>query len=223
MIGTNANTIAAGDHLHDGRYYTETEIQNFFSAATSISGYNKGNWDAAYNDKINSASFGTTTGVVTLTQQDGGTVTVDLDGRYAEAITAVQTGATDGIDVVKTGNSYTIAHHDTSSQSSVDNSNGTVIQDITLDTYGHITSLGSLNLDTRYYTETELNNGQLDNRYYTETELNAGQLDNRYYTETEINNWISGAGQINSNTYVPILYGAAPTSSITGAFIIDID
>jgi hypothetical protein len=37
----------------------------------------------AYNDKINSASFGTGTGVLTLTQQDAGTVTTSLDGRYS--------------------------------------------------------------------------------------------------------------------------------------------
>jgi len=43
-----------------------------------------------------------------------------------------------------------IAHSNTSSQSSVDNSNGTVIQDITLDTYGHITGLNSVDLDLRY-------------------------------------------------------------------------
>ena len=49
----------------------------------------------------------------------------------------------------------TFTHNDTSSQSSVNNSSGTVIQDITLDTYGHITSLGSTNLDSRYYTESE--------------------------------------------------------------------
>jgi hypothetical protein len=49
----------------------------------------------------------------------------------------------------------TISHADTSSQVSVDNSNGTVIQDITLDTYGHITAIGSVDLDGRYYTESE--------------------------------------------------------------------
>ena len=47
------------------------------------------------------------------------------------------------------------SHTDTSSQASVNNSNGTVIQDITLDTYGHITGIASTNLDGRYYTETE--------------------------------------------------------------------
>ena len=37
----------------------------------------------------------------------------------------------------------TISHSDTSSQSSVNNSNNTVIQDISLDGYGHVTSIGS--------------------------------------------------------------------------------
>ena len=41
------------------------------------------------------------------------------------------------------------------------------------------------NLDSRYYTESELDAGQLNSLYYTETELNTGQLDTRYYTETE--------------------------------------
>ena len=52
----------------------------------------------------------------------------------------------------------TFSHTDTSSQASVDNSNGTVIQDVTLDTYGHVTALGSVDLDWRYYTETEIGN-----------------------------------------------------------------
>ena len=49
----------------------------------------------------------------------------------------------------------TFSHTDTSSQASINNSNGTVIQDVTIDTYGHITALGSVNLDSRYFTETE--------------------------------------------------------------------
>ena len=40
----------------------------------------------------------------------------------------------------------TISHADTSSQVSVDNSGGTVIQDISLDEFGHITSLQSVGL-----------------------------------------------------------------------------
>lgn len=49
----------------------------------------------------------------------------------------------------------TISHADTSSQASINNSSGTVIQDVTLDGYGHVTGLASVNLDGRYYTESE--------------------------------------------------------------------
>jgi hypothetical protein len=45
----------------------------------------------------------------------------------------------------------TVCHEDTSSQSSCNCSNGIVIQDVTLDTYGHVTGLGACNLDNRYY------------------------------------------------------------------------
>ena len=48
-----------------------------------------------------------------------------------------------------------ISHDDTSTQASSNNSNGTVIQDVTLDGYGHVTGLGTYNLDGRYYTESE--------------------------------------------------------------------
>lgn len=54
-----------------------------------------------------------------------------------------------------TNKTITLSHADTSSQASVDNSNGNVIQDVTLDGFGHITGLTSVNLDDRYFTETE--------------------------------------------------------------------
>ena len=65
--------------------------------------------------------------------------------------TSFSIGGLAGAITVNTGtNSLTIGHHDTSSASSVNNGNGTVIQDVTLDTYGHVTALGSVNLDNRY-------------------------------------------------------------------------
>jgi len=39
-------------------------------------------WNTAYYDKINSGTFGTGDGIITLTQQDAGTVNIDIDGRY---------------------------------------------------------------------------------------------------------------------------------------------
>ena len=118
-----------------------------------------------------------------------------------------------GTDLSKSTSSgvTTFAHNVTGANQTVNNSNGTVLQDITITAQGHVTSAGSTDLDNRYYTkttldgghfdgryytETELNAGQLNNQYYTETELDAGQLDNRYYTETELN-----AGQLDNRYY----------------------
>ena len=47
----DAQKIAGSDHIHDGRYYTETEIGTFFAndvANGGLTGYNKANWDTAY-------------------------------------------------------------------------------------------------------------------------------------------------------------------------------
>ena len=64
----------------------------------------------------------------------------------------------------------TISHADTSSVADFSLTNGNVVTGLTFDTYGHVQTSASTDLDGRYYTETELDAGQLDNRYYTETE-----------------------------------------------------
>jgi hypothetical protein len=191
LIGTATGEIAAGDHLHDDRYYTETEAQAFFSGDTAITGYNKTNWDAAYDDKINSVDFNTADGVLTLTQQDSGTLTVDLDGRYLEGLTAAQTDSTTGIVVANTGQDFTVAHADTSSVSDVTNTNGSVIQSMTFDTFGHLQTHATVDLD------------------------------DRYYTETEFNTWLNGQTAIDEHFFTEILYGEGPTAVNAGTIIID--
>ncbi|MBU0763524.1 MAG: hypothetical protein KJ607_01675 [Bacteroidetes bacterium] len=63
-----------------------------------------------------------------------------------------------GIDINFTGDDIlTFTHADQSSQASVNNSNGFVIQDVSLDWSGHVTGLTSVDLDGRYYTESEVN------------------------------------------------------------------
>lgn len=71
------------------------------------------------NDYVTAAAFNTTTGVVTLTVQNQTAVTVNLDGRYLTA------------------------HPSITAASSVNNSGNTYIQDVTLDSNGHVTGLAS--------------------------------------------------------------------------------
>lgn len=171
-----------GDHALEGYLtsFSETDptVPSHVKAITTT---NITNWNAAYNDKINGASFNTSTGVLTLTQQDLGTVTVDLDGKYLDITAkAADSNLLDGLDstyflnynnltnaptvndntiTVAAGGgiagggaftvnqsfneTITVSHADTSSQASVNNSGTTFIQDVTLDTYGHVTGLAS--------------------------------------------------------------------------------
>jgi predicted heme/steroid binding protein len=72
-------------------------------------------------------------------------------------VTSITAGAgLDGGTITTTG---TISHGDTSSQASVDNTGGFVIQDVTLDTFGHVTGLASIDLDGRYVPLTRTLNG----------------------------------------------------------------
>jgi hypothetical protein len=73
-----------------------------YAIATTAS---QATWDAAYNDKINSAAVtGTTTKVLTLNQQDGGTITASWTDDNTDAVTSVfgRTGA-----VVSANGDYT--------------------------------------------------------------------------------------------------------------------
>jgi hypothetical protein len=62
----NSIAVTNDSHTHDTRYYTETEIGNFFSGSTAITGYSKTNWDTAYTWG-NHASAGYLTGNQTIT------------------------------------------------------------------------------------------------------------------------------------------------------------
>jgi len=74
----------------------------------------------------------------TIPTVNNGTLTVQGTGALGGSgtFTANQSGNT----------TISISHDDTSSQASVDNSGLTVIQDVTLDTYGHTTGLASVDL-----------------------------------------------------------------------------
>jgi len=81
----------------------------------------------------------------------GGTITINGSGSGLNGTGNFTTNQSGNITI-------DISHADTSSQLSVDNSNGNVIQDISVDGYGHIDTIDSIDLDTRYFTEIELTN-----------------------------------------------------------------
>ena len=96
---------------------------------------------------------GSVTADRTITLPDAtGTValTSDLPSVNNGTLTVQGTGALGGTGTFtanQSGNTtISITHDDTSSQASVDNSGLTVIQDVTLDTYGHTTGLASVDL-----------------------------------------------------------------------------
>ena len=108
--------------------------------------------------------------LTTFVVQDGDSTNVTMgQGKYLKFAEggAIDVNFTD-TSTGSSGDPYdlTISHADTSSQGSVNNSNGTVIQDVTLDGYGHVTALGSVDLDGRYVNVTgDTVTGTLEHSY----------------------------------------------------------
>jgi len=87
--------------------------------------------------------------------------TGSIDGRIdAKIDTAMEGDVLAGTDMAKTatGGQVTINHSVSGANTTVNNSDGNVIQDITISAQGHVTAVGSKNLNDVYYTETEVDN-----------------------------------------------------------------
>ena len=131
---------------------------------TGASDANVTQWDAAYthsqathapsNAEANEFSF------KTISIAGESDVVADSD---ADTLTLV---AGDAITLTTSNDTITIAHSNTSSQASVNNSNQEVIQDITLDARGHVTALGSKDLSSDFI--------QTDNLSTTDTQQTVG-------------------------------------------------
>lgn len=109
---------------------------------------------ALSGDIVGSASFDGTANISisTTVQENSVALGTDTTGDYVIGITAGT-----GITVNGTsgeGWSPTVAHADTSTQESITNANGNVIQSIGVDGFGHVTSLTSVDLDARYVNVT---------------------------------------------------------------------
>jgi hypothetical protein len=133
---TTARTISAGSGLTGGGDLTAN--RTISHADTSSQASLTALTGAAVVSDIDVDTYGHVTGLATrnITLANLG-YTGETNATADQTITA-GSGLTGG----GTGN-VTLSHSDTSSQASVNNSGATVIQDVTLDTYGHVTGLAS--------------------------------------------------------------------------------
>jgi hypothetical protein len=111
----------------------------------------------------------------------------------------------------------TISHSNTSSQGSVNNSNNTVIQDISVDTYGHVTSIGSKSLSIP--TGNTLNTSS---KAWTD---GSGGLQIRYgsfSSSTDGNQTVSFNTAFSNQCFVCIVGGEVHTESVSRtSFVVD--
>ena len=78
---------------------------------------------------------------------------------------------------VSLGGTVTLSHAEVTGATSVNNSNGTVIQDLTFDAFGHVTGTASVNLDTRYLqAEADTLNSVVGRGATTATAITVGGL-----------------------------------------------
>ena len=172
-IDNNALTALGGTPMQTDFDVANNKLTNVGTPTAGTDGVNKtyvdtNTWDTGTETYTSSETWtGNNTTIAT-----SGAIDARIDNKVDIAL---GTDVLAGTDLSKSTSSgqVTINHNVTGANSTVNNSNGNVLQDITVSAQGHVTAVGSTDLDGRYYTETELNAGQLDNRYYTETEVDA--------------------------------------------------
>jgi len=84
-LTAHPSVSAAGSSNNSGRTYIQDILLDSFGHITGITTATETVVDTDTNYYVNSASFNTSNGIITLTRNDGGTVTVDIDGKYAES------------------------------------------------------------------------------------------------------------------------------------------
>ncbi len=149
------------------------------------------------------------------------TVTAD-SGTDAVADSSTDTLTISGGNAISTvasasGDSITIDHDDTSSQASVDNSGNTVIQDVTLDTYGHVTGLVSKTIEVPTDREfvvdldaTDSNVAKATNTYTVTHSLNSRDVIVEVYHTTNYDTIFVDITRATVNT-ITVAFAAAVT------------
>ena len=128
--GLSGGTITSTGTLTNTDRGSSQAIYKNFTASTGGT--------ATANSNNDTLTIAAGSNITTVRSGDTITINATTDG---QGVTSVATGGgLTGGTITSTG---TLSHADTSSQGSVNNSGNTYIQDVTLDTYGHVTSLTS--------------------------------------------------------------------------------
>ena len=148
---TAAEIRALVESATDSNVFTDADHTKLNGIAAGAEVNVQSDWNATSGDSFiqNKPTIPSGSQIIDWTLDQGSTVI--HAGNYTDTNTTYTAGS--GITLSGT----TFSHADTSAQSSVSNSAGSVIQSINLDGLGHITQLTTANLDSRYYTETETN------------------------------------------------------------------
>ena len=227
----NGNVVVSGtvdgrDVASDGTKLDGIEAgakdDQTITAGSGLSGGGTGSVTLSHADtsSVSSSNNSGNTFIQDLTFDTYGHVTAVGTGSVSVGngtLTVQGTGALGGSGTFSANQSsdatISISHDDTSSQGSVNNSGATVIQDVTLDGYGHVTALGShtLTLANLGYTGATnanyiTNNNQLTNGAgYTTFTANQSLNTNSNATFEAIyaNNWfrVNGADGIYWESY----------------------
>lgn len=140
-----------GPHNHNDLYYTKTEMNT--PGAITIDWTNISNsptlydyWtiiaDSGSNNITNTEALSIVGGSGASTSLVGNTLTINATG----------SSYTNGAGLSLVGTEF--SHSDTSAVLDTANTGGYMVQNLTFDTFGHVTSRTSLNLDTRYSLTT---------------------------------------------------------------------
>ena len=151
-----------------------------------------------------------------------GNATITLQAQAVDGVHGITMDADNSFTTNQSTNEIiTIAHANTSSQSSVNNSGNNVIQDVTLDTYGHVTGLVSKEItsvsgnagsaNTLYVTAD--NDGPTGNsQNYPLTYINAGGSAHRSFYEDDNLTYNPVTNTLNAGTF----NGSIAYSNVTG-------
>ncbi|MBN2541530.1 hypothetical protein JXI42_01550 [bacterium] len=227
LFGTYPDpSVADNSHYHDYTTITTnivSSVEDVTNDGGNIDLVEGSNVAISHDDGANTITIGVTGldnyGFWTARDDDGDSYTITSGD-----VLTFDEGT--GIDIDFTGDdNLTITHKDQSDQGSIDNAGGTVIQDVSLDWSGHVTSLESYNLDNRYYTESESDSRYIRNQSSANQSASFRIDGSGYwhgtgsYSDRNVGIWHSSYGRMISTNDFGIIPGGglvlAPATNVT--------